>query len=83
MVCSSYSRATIITIMNARSRNPALLTLSQVRAGAARGKSEARAFTAYAARVAHFVYGVFESDVATFYAIDATGETFDTFQLAL
>ncbi len=38
-------------------------------------------FTAYAARVAHFVYGVFDTEAATFYAIDATGETFDTFQI--
>jgi phosphodiesterase/alkaline phosphatase D-like protein len=38
-------------------------------------------FTAFAARVAHFVYVVADANTLTLHAIDATGQEFDTLQL--
>ncbi len=38
-------------------------------------------FTAFSARVAHFVYLVIEDGVAKLYALDATGQTFDTVRI--
>jgi acid phosphatase type 7 len=38
-------------------------------------------FTAFSARVAHFVYLTIEADVLRLYAIDATGRDFDTLEL--
>jgi predicted phosphohydrolase len=51
--------------------------------GAGRGTRSVGAsdFTAFSARVAHFVYVTIEADVLRVYAIDATGRDFDTLEL--
>ena len=54
-----------------------------VTGGAGRGTRSVgeSSFTAFAERVAHFTYFVLEGDELTLYAIDASGEVFDTARL--